>query len=67
MTLAEKIAEEARDLPDELAREVLDFILFVEKRHADAGKHEANSVPNWDVVSIDTSGWRFDREQANAR
>jgi hypothetical protein len=26
MTLAAKIAKEVRDLPDELAREVLDFI-----------------------------------------
>lgn len=67
MTLAEKIAEEVRDLPDELAREVLDFILFVEKRRANTGKYGTNSVPNWDVISIDTSGWHFDREQANAR
>jgi hypothetical protein len=46
MTLAEKIAEEVRDLPDELARQVLDFILFVEKRRANVREHEANPAPN---------------------
>jgi hypothetical protein len=33
MSVAEKIAAEARKLPEELAREVLDFILFIEDRH----------------------------------
>ena len=34
MTIAEQIYEEVRTLPEELAREVLDFVSFIEERHA---------------------------------
>jgi len=33
MNIAEKIYEEARRLPEPLAREVLDFIGYIEARH----------------------------------
>lgn len=67
MTLAKQIAEEVRDLPDNLAREVLDFILFIEKRHAAGGVSGVRTEPDWNVIHIDTRGWHFDREEANAR
>jgi len=67
MTLADKIAEEARTLPEELAREALDFILFIERRYATERGLQAQAKPDWNVISIDTRGWRFDREEANAR
>jgi hypothetical protein len=34
MTIAEQIYEEVRTLPDELAREVLDFVGFIEAKYA---------------------------------
>ncbi|MCF7978321.1 MAG: DUF2281 domain-containing protein [Chromatiaceae bacterium] len=34
MTLAEQIDEKVRTLPDELAREVLDFVGFIEAKYA---------------------------------
>ena len=67
MTPAEKIAEEVRDLPDELACEILDFILFVEQRHAFGTQGAADAEPDWNQVRIDTRSWCFDREEANAR
>ena len=33
MTIADQIYEEVQALPDELAREVLDFIGFIESKH----------------------------------
>lgn len=34
MSIAEQIYEEVRALPDELAREVLDFVGFIEAKYA---------------------------------
>ncbi len=34
MTIADQIDEKVRTLPDELAREVLDFVGFIEARYA---------------------------------
>jgi hypothetical protein len=34
MTIAEQIYQEVRTLPDELAREVLDFVGFIEAKYA---------------------------------
>ncbi|MEA3642780.1 MAG: DUF2281 domain-containing protein [Lamprobacter sp.] len=34
MTLAEQLDEKVRTLPDDLAREVLDFVDFIEARYA---------------------------------
>lgn len=67
MNLSERIAEEARALPDELAREVLDFILFLENRHAAEKTARAGAEPDWNAIRIDTRGWQFDRDAANAR
>jgi hypothetical protein len=67
MTVAEKIAAEARKLPEELAREVLDFILFIEDRHLRDSRVPGKPLPDWDLIRIDTRGWRFDRDETNAR
>jgi len=67
MTVAEKIAVEARKLPEDMAREVLDFILFIEDRHLRDLRAPTTPTPDWDLIRIDTLGWRFDRDEANAR
>lgn len=47
MSIAEKIYAEVQTLPDELAIEVLDFIHFIECRHALRHKNEvALQFPN---------------------
>jgi hypothetical protein len=67
MTLAEKIALEASKLPEDMAREVLDFILFIENKRLREKGTSMKEAPDWDLVHIDTRGWEFDREEANAR
>lgn len=67
MTVAEKIATEARKLPAEMAREVLDFILFIKDRHLRTTGTPKTAAPDWDIIRIDTRGWHFDRDEANAR
>ncbi len=67
MNLPERIAEEAHTLPDELAREVLDFILFLEHRYATEKVARVRAEPDWSVIHINTCDWQFDRDEANAR
>jgi hypothetical protein len=67
MTLAEKIAQEVRDLPDELNNEILDFILFIERRRPGPAQPSVRPEPEWDQLQLDTRGWCFDRDEANAR
>jgi hypothetical protein len=47
-TLAEKIHTEASRLPEDLARQVYDFICFVEMRHGISPLSEDSSVVDWD-------------------
>ncbi len=61
MTIAEQIYEEVRTLPDELAREVLDFVGFIEARYAlksasdqDLQKAQASAMSGvWDNPTDD--------------
>lgn len=49
MTLiAEKIHEEARRLPENLANQVYDFIRFIEARHGIRTLEEDLQRPEWD-------------------
>jgi hypothetical protein len=66
MSVAEQIYLEAKRLPEPIAREVLDFIGYLEAKH---GLAQATKVTTtgWDVIRLDTRGWRFDREEANER
>ena len=47
-TLADKIHTEASRLPDDLARQVYDFICFVEARNGITPLPEESSVVDWD-------------------
>ena len=48
-TLAEKIHTEARRLPDDLARQVYEFICFVEQRHGIKPlAEESTTRQDWD-------------------
>ncbi|MBF0160004.1 MAG: hypothetical protein HQL58_10840 [Magnetococcales bacterium] len=67
MTIAERIYAEAQRLPDEMAHEALDFILFLVRRYGLEQVGETTGVSQWDVLSIDTRNWQFDREEANVR
>jgi hypothetical protein len=45
MSIAEKIYAEVQTLPDELASEVLDFVHFLESRHAIRQQRVADPKP----------------------
>ncbi|MTW21820.1 DUF2281 domain-containing protein [Allochromatium palmeri] len=45
MPIAEQIYEEVQTLPDELAREVLDFVYFIEARYALKSASERDLQP----------------------
>jgi hypothetical protein len=46
-TLAEKIHTEVRRLPDDLARQVYEFICFVEQRHGIQPLAEESPAHDW--------------------
>lgn len=72
MKYANIIAEEAKSLPPDKQAEVLDFIEFLK---AKLNRSRANSMPKtpeeihafFDSFNIDLSGYKFDRDEANAR
>lgn len=69
MQYADMIAKEAYSLPPEKQVEVLDFIEFLKDRQSRA------SIPMTTTeieaffrsFNVDTSGFKFNREEANAR
>lgn len=67
MKTAERIYAEVKRLPENIAVEVLDFILFLAQRHVLDQTEKKAGVGQWDTLSLDTRNWRFDREKANAR
>ncbi len=72
MQYADIIAREADMLPVEKQAEVLDFIEFLKARQSHA---EDVSIPKtakdieafFRSFEVDTSGYKFDRKEANAR
>ncbi len=72
MGYSDIIAHEAETLPPEKQVEVLDFIAFLKVRQLPAG---LASVPQtageietfFRSFKVDISGYKFDREDANAR
>lgn len=72
MGYADIIAREANSLPEEKQAEVLDFIEFLKIRQH---REEKTSVPMtakeiegfFRSFDVDTSGFKFNREEANAR
>jgi Ca2+-binding EF-hand superfamily protein len=72
MQYADIIAREADSLPLEKQAEVLDFIEFLKVKQS---RKEDSSRPQtteeieafFRSFKVDTSGYKFDREEANAR
>lgn len=72
MEYANIIAREADSLPLEKQAEVLDFIEFLKAKQS---RTESASAPRtveeieafFRSFNVDTSGYKFDREEANAR
>lgn len=76
MGYTEKIYERVRLLPDPVAEEILDFAEFVAARRADAAapvdelelaRRRSEIERIFAKYRIDLSGFKFDREEANAR
>jgi hypothetical protein len=66
------IAREADGLPPDKQAEVLDFIEFLKERQSRTG--EASTVRSPEEIeaffrsfNVNTSGYKFDRDDANAR
>lgn len=67
MNTAERIYAEVKHIPEDLADRVLDYVLFLKQRHA-LGRAVQDTQPDReDLPVLDTRGWHFDREEANAR
>jgi len=72
MQYADIIAREADSLPLEKQAEVLDFIEFLKARQSREINTSTPRTPEeieafFRSFKVDTSGYKFDREEANAR
>ncbi len=77
MGYAERIYERVKQLSDRAAEEVLDFAEFVASRHNDetsisdvkavSAQRRAELENIFGKYQADLSGFKFDREEANAR
>jgi len=72
MGYPEIIAREAKTLPPEKQVEILDFIAFLKARQspiaiASAPKTAGEIETFFRSFKVDTSGYKFDRDDANAR
>lgn len=72
MGYADIIAREVNSLPEEKQAEVLDFIEFLKTRHPRAGEtampKTAEEIEQFfRSFNVDTSNFKFDRDEANAR
>lgn len=69
MQYADIIAKEADSLPLEKQAEVLDFIEFLKSRQSRAASPRTPDEIEafFRSFNVDTSSYKFDREQANAR
>ncbi len=78
MNIAELIYREAQNLPQAKAQEVLDFVEFLKLRsiaqptptidgEADKARRQSELLERFARFQIDMTGFRFDREDANAR
>jgi hypothetical protein len=66
MSIAEKIYETVKALPEQQAAEVLSFAESLKARQ-EAAKRKAALLECFSRFRIDMSGFKFDREEANAR
>ena len=71
MQYADIIAREADSLPLEKQAEVLDFIEFLKVKQNRLGVASPMTTKEIEAFfrsfNVDTSGYKFDREEANAR
>jgi hypothetical protein len=72
MEYANIIAREADSLPLEKQAEVLDFIEFLKAKQSRTGSASTPETAEeieafFRSFNVDTSGFKFDREEANAR
>lgn len=78
MSTAELIYQEARELPEADAQEVLDFVVFLKAkralappihrgRDAEVDRRKADLLTLFSQFQVDMTGFKFDREEANAR
>jgi hypothetical protein len=69
VTLAERLSEEAKSLPDETLAEVLDFLAFLKSRQTEvpAGRSTQDLEEALAPYRVDMTGFRFSREEANER
>lgn len=72
MEYTEIIAREAEGLPPEKQAEVLDFIAFLKMRqtpsaHASVPRTAEEIEAFFRSFNVDIRGYKFDREEANAR
>ena len=71
MQYADIIAREADSLPLEKQAEVLDFIEFLKVKQSRLGPASPMTTQEIEAFfrsfNVDTSGYKFDREEANAR
>lgn len=69
MSLADRIYEELKDLPEDVCSEVLDFIAFLKQRRPQETTEERKRALEkaLEPYRVDLTGFRFDREEANER
>lgn len=72
MEYTDIIARETDGLPPEKQADILNFIGFLKTRQSRAGDASENRTPEeietlFRSFNVDTSGYKFDREDTNAR
>ncbi|MDR2153493.1 MAG: DUF2281 domain-containing protein [Burkholderiaceae bacterium] len=76
MGYAERIYEQIKRLPEPVARQVLDFAEFITTRRSansavvsqtDRQQRRSEIEQTFAKYQVDLNGFRFDREEANAR
>ncbi|MCK9609534.1 MAG: hypothetical protein M0R33_24155 [Methylomonas sp.] len=65
MTIAEKVFDAVKDLSDQQAAKVLDFVEHLKAKQADERRKQLDEF--FKPYQTDLSGFKFDRDEANAR
>ena len=65
MSIAEKVFEAVKALPEQQAAEVLDFVEHLRAKQAEERRQQLDEF--FKLYQTDLSGFKFDRNEANAR
>ncbi len=65
MTIAEKVFDAEKDLSDQQAAEVLDFVEHLKTKQVDERRKQLGEY--FKPYQTDLSSFKFDRDEANAR